>query len=425
MDSTSKNSQYQASKTLKFFSLHETATAQSKMYNCKICNQLKNGNQHSNLTTHLKLMHSDVYNTQVKTSTGTNEQKLKIKRLKLLQNCVEITTINRQTYAFLSSSGFQNIIRNKLNKLEEGGCALNLKSKEMLPVKKHTHETAVKIRAKLKHEMKSMPLSLSTDIVTKNNRSILGIWTQYIVGGSLRVRCLGMEELTQRHTGKYISEVIEKCLAEYNIHPLQIMSMTTDNASNIRSSLDHMNDNLETVTDESESVETQHVSENGTDMPTIEMLDLDDMSDSIQSYYDAEIANIVNSSTNEEEQTEIEELFRNNQGAQSDADDWTFVDALHELPNALIRNNDSSFMFINGVNCAAHTLQLAVNDALKSMSTSHTNVIHLCRSVAKFIRLSLTMIEIRNRGLKPIFPPLDVKTRWSSTYTMVKIDISA
>lgn len=123
----------QAAKTLKFFTLQDTASAHSKIYKCNLCKQLKNGNQTSNLTTHLKLVHVDEFNTYVKATASTSEQQLKVKRLKLLQSCVEITTLNKQTYASLSASGFQNIIRNKLRKLENGGCALNLRSKEMLP----------------------------------------------------------------------------------------------------------------------------------------------------------------------------------------------------------------------------------------------------------------------------------------------------
>lgn len=409
----------QASKTLNYFTLHETTSTASKIYKCKLCNQLKNGNQQTNLTTHLKLMHTEEFNTHVKTSAGTNAQKMKIRRLKLLQNCVEITTINKQPYAFLSSSGFQNIIQNKLRKLEDAGCGLNLKSRDMLTVKRHTTETATKIRGKIRDEIKTVPFSLSADIVSKNNRSILGIWAQYIIDGDLRVRCLGMEELIQRHSGKYISETIEACLAEYNIAPLQMTSITADNASNMRSSLDHVNDNLEKAMEQDESEQIRLESEVGIDMSVIEMLHPDDMSDSIQSFYDAEISYIVNSSNTEQDRNEIEELFRNDQSEQSDGSDWTFVDALQDLPNALIEKADSSFMLVNGINCAAHTLQLAVNDSLKSMDTSRSNVIKLCRSVAKFIRLSSTMIEMRNRGLKSILPPLDVNTRWSSTYSMV------
>lgn len=264
-----------------------------------------------------------------------------------------------------------------------------------------------------------MPFSLSTDIVSKNNRSILGIWAQYIVDGDLRVRCLGMEELTQRHTGKYISEVIISCLAEYNIAPLQMMSITADNASNMRSTLVQINENLENVIENDATNQDLLPNEAHSNMPTMEILDPDDLIDSIQCHYDAEIANIVNSSNSEQEQNEIEELFRNDPREQSGDSDWSFIDGLHDLPNALIDKTNSSFTLVNGINCAAHTLQLAVNDSLKSIDTPHINVIKLCRSVAKFFRLSTTMIEMRNRGLKSILPPLDVVTRWNSTYTMV------
>lgn len=68
---------------------------------------------------------------------------------------------------------------------------------------------------------------------------------------------------------------------------------------------------------------------------------------------------------------------------------------------------------------AAHTLQLAVNDALKLLGKNDSNIISLCRVVAKFIRLQSTKNEMHKVGLSSILPKLDVETRWSSTYLMV------
>lgn len=75
--------------------------------------------------------------------------------------------------------------------------------------------------------------------------------------------------------------------------------------------------------------------------------------------------------------------------------------------------------FVNGINCSAHTVQLAVMDALKLLTNDNLNVILLARVLVKFIRKETTRNESRNRGLKVILPALDVKTRWSSTYIMV------
>ncbi|XP_031626200.1 uncharacterized protein LOC116342650 [Contarinia nasturtii] len=47
-------------------------------------------------------------------------------------------------------------------------------------------------------------------------------------------------------------------------------------------------------------------------------------------------------------------------------------------------------------------------------------VIDLCRNVAKFLRLSSTKNAMKEAGLVSILPGLDVATRWSSTYLMIR-----
>lgn len=79
------------------------------------------------------------------------------------------------------------------------------------------------------------------------------------------------------------------------------------------------------------------------------------------------------------------------------------------------------FFSVNGINCAAHTLQLAVKDALNLLHVDHKNVIKLTREVVKFIRKESTRNDIRNRGLNLKLPSMGVETRWSSTYMMVNI----
>lgn len=134
-----------------------------------------------------------------------------------------------------------------------------------------------------------------------------------------------------------------------------------------------------------------------------------------QEAYNIQISNIINNYTEQENQGEIEELF--------DCDDWNLTDYSRNVDLASSLNEDGlpSLVFIDGINCAAHTLQLAVKDALKALNKSHTNVISLCRNVGIFIRHTNTLIEIQKQGLKKKLPALDTSTRWSSTYLMVSI----
>lgn len=91
----------------------------------------------------------------------------------------------------------------------------------------------------------------------------------------------------------------------------------------------------------------------------------------------------------------------------------------HDIPGALHDNTKYRPVFVNSVNCAAHTVQLAVKNALSKLKIEHSNLIKLAREVAKFLRKEGTRNEARKHHLKLILPPLDIETRWSSTYMLV------
>lgn len=74
---------------------------------------------------------------------------------------------------------------------------------------------------------------------------------------------------------------------------------------------------------------------------------------------------------------------------------------------------------VSGVRCAAHTLQLVVNDALKKSKA--TRLILLCRKAAKMLRTQNFQHELLAANLGNCYIRLDVKTRWNSTYLMVSI----
>lgn len=74
---------------------------------------------------------------------------------------------------------------------------------------------------------------------------------------------------------------------------------------------------------------------------------------------------------------------------------------------------------ITGVNCSAHTLQLAIQDALKKLAKQHQNIIKLCHNVTKTLRKKSIKHQYSEHGGSYKKPRLDVETRWGSTYLMV------
>lgn len=63
------------------------------------------------------------------------------------------------------------------------------------------HEESNLIRQEIITEASSKLISLKLDAVTRLNRSFLGVNMQYIVDDSIKLRTLGLMELTESHTG--------------------------------------------------------------------------------------------------------------------------------------------------------------------------------------------------------------------------------
>lgn len=195
-----------------------------KTHICNVCHTHLNGSKESNLAGHLEKSHPNIYAEFV----GERDS-IAVQRLKLLQQLVEIVTINGRSFSHLTDSGFKSIIAEKLQRLSTAGCPLNLGDSNLPEIKQHLHKTAEKIKEKIKNEAKNRSLSLIVDLGTARNRSICSFTIQYTLDGERKIRSVGMKELLQAHTGLYIAEVIEKRLLEFGITFEQIISITTDN----------------------------------------------------------------------------------------------------------------------------------------------------------------------------------------------------
>lgn len=374
-----------------------------KIYECKLCKGEKNGTKSSNLLGHLRLKHKEIYKKFINSSEDQDDD-LAIKRLKLLQHLTELVTVDKQQFSILLKPSFQKLMAEQLKELDIAGIGINLSDKNLTEIKANIHQTATNIRHKISLEAKGKLFSTSIDAVQKNHRAILGIFIQYIHNGISKVRCIGMTELTQRHTGKYLSTVTKKCFGEYSILLIQMVGLTTDNAGNMRALVRNMNSDLvaENITPVTNNITVNQSNDN-------EIMTSENCDDEI-----AQILHLLD----DDDEGEIMMLLSDNHI--EDDDDWeqTNLDE-SDLVQAIVQTSESEPIFINGVNCAAHTVQLAVKSALSELSTSHSNVISLARQVAKFLRKDSTRIEARNRQLKLIFPALDMDIRWSSIYSMV------
>lgn len=402
----------QIARVLKFYG-EKVVDNGKDLYYCKLCKKVKNGTKRSNLVNHIQKVHEDAYKKFINNQEEKNKLQLQAKRLVFLQTLVELVTVDKQQFLVLSKPSFQKLVADKLKIFSIADMGINLDDKNFPEVKRKIHETANQIRQKLSSETQQKLFSMSVDAVSKNNRSILGIFIQYVNNDIVKQRCVGMKELKQRHTGKYFCEVIESCLKGYDLNLNQVASLTTDNAGNMRTLLKNMNENLMKIDDHEEN------NNNNANQTINAQTQAEDHDFTVVVNCDEEIAEALHV-LDDDDQHEITLLLDDTNI--DDDDNWQQDDMSQlNIPDAIKNASNSSPIFINGISCAAHTVQLAVKDALAMLSILYFNVIKLAREVAKFLRKENIRIEMRNRKLESILPSLDIETRWSSTYLMVGV----
>lgn len=81
------------------------------------------------------------------------------------------------------------------------------------------------------------PFSIALDIATTKGmrQAFLGIVIFYVDADMMLKRfALDMIELTERHTGDYLNEVVKQALEEWDLHIENIAGLVTDGAANMK-----------------------------------------------------------------------------------------------------------------------------------------------------------------------------------------------
>lgn len=356
-------------------------------FSCKMCQKELNGTHESNLVHHLRSNHKNLI------ENISCDEKIEKKRKKLLLDCVELVSVNGNEFNRLIDSGLLSMIDKTLKELEAAGRGVNLTDPHLLEVKEILDDTAKKVAQKIREEVKNRPLSLLVDATTKRRRSILGVSVQYILNGKHQIRSIGMLLLDESHTSAYLAKKICELLLQFNIKPRQIVAITTDNGANVVKMVRSLSSEMAVIENNLPQMSR------GTEI----------CDDDIEIY----LQNVPDC-TDEEA---LNAVF------QSDGEDDLPI-ANENLLDAVVRDvraeNDTSLIWdIQGIRCAAHTLQLAIRDALQKLEKPIQNVITICRRIAKTMRLQSTAHELKLAAIEFNVPHLDVETRWSSTYIMV------
>lgn len=258
---------------------------------------------------------------------------------------------------------------------------------------------AQQARAKIRGEVKNRHLAALLDIVTLNNRSILGLSVQFRSNETLIVRSIGMLELVESHTAKYLGEVMNKCLNEFEIGLRQIVSISKDNGANVSKMVRDIDDCVKGA-----------LHENHEQLKITQVVEEIDASD--EDNTDHDIAQLLNESDDVTDEQHLMNLFE-------DVLLDSHKNTLNQVSKEIENYGYNIKWDISEVNCAVHTLQLGTCDSLKSLPMHQQNVIQLCRKLVKFVRLPKSMQEINAAKIKYIRPRLETTTRWGSMYLMV------
>jgi hypothetical protein len=162
----------------------------------------------------------------------------------LIEASINLVAVNGRPFEMMEDEGFQMLV-DPIIKAIDKNAAINSKNIRDLT------ETYAKMRRKeISTLLKGKLLSIKFDCCTQLDRSMLGLNVQFIQDGRLILRNLGMREIYVSHTGQNLRDIVMEILASYGIARDQILSVTTDNGSNMLTSIASMKKNTDGNEDE-------------------------------------------------------------------------------------------------------------------------------------------------------------------------------
>lgn len=391
-------------------------------YNCKIetCKALLSSKKKWNLVKHFETVHASIFEDEIKKAnckSKENHHEFEQRRLELIQHLTEIVTVNGRPFKCLADSGLIGLRARELKYLKEAGYGEGLAGDPPPTVMNHIQYLSAEIISAIKLEVKNSLVSLMVDIGSKNRRDILGLSIQYMRDDCVIIRSIGMLQITTSHTAANVKSEIIACLQKFDIEPSQVISITSDNASNMiamvklfnRSSGSDNNENANGVTSENKVDDEIEDSEQSEELLRNANIYDDD-------YINTQIEGIIDefNSMQNMSSEELRELEKREAEIQEILDDSShYFDLLKLLENEFAAHTLNS----HGIRCAAHTLQLAMKKALKE--TKIRVLIDMCRIACKLLRKASYKNRMHDQNLKIVLPRLDCAVRWNSTYRMV------
>lgn len=304
-------------------------------YQCNVCKKEISGKKPANLISHFKINRPDHKEIYFSIILEIGEQHVLVQCEAFIHSAVELVTVDSQPFALLSASGYRNGHKPQLKRFKSAGWPVNLSDEHVYEIKEKVRATAKLVKEKIKSETHHKIVSVMVDSATRNGRSIYGISAQYKHNGILKVVAIGMRELKDSHTANYLAEVLLEILNEYGISLKQVLSITTDNGSNmlamvreIERILLNFRDDISAQASEDRLLQSQI--ESAEPSQNDENIDVD-----IDQFLAKPIENDV-----------LDELL----------DNMDFYEGLFEkLAADLINQTGNHSLFVNSIKCASHT----------------------------------------------------------------------
>lgn len=291
------------------------------------------------------------------------------------KGAVEMVTVNGRPFKALDDSGFRKIMDPLLAACGEG-VVLNSRN-----VPELVSKTAIKTRDDLRSKLKGKLVSIKIDGATHHNRSIIGVNIQFIENGAIQIRTLAMKEVFISHTAANLKRELLEILERFDLTIKNIYSITTDNAPNVISMAKMFGFVQPSIAAEEIFVPIPEIGEE------------------VSCFSDNE-----ETEDTEEQDNEMSDFLAN------------LLDGVIAAFNAVEPNavRPSNFS-VQGMSCLAHTMQLAVEEALKDCKVVED--ISDARKLVKKLRTPTISQMLRTLNLK--VPAIDCETRWCSTHNMV------
>ncbi|KAE8748652.1 hypothetical protein FOCC_FOCC004663 [Frankliniella occidentalis] len=264
---------------------------------------------------------------------------------------------------------------------------------------------AQKLRAEIREECVGKMICIKVDAASRKDRRVFSINIQYIHKGELQTRNLCVRETKEAHSGSFLSELIIDTLHEFDLLASQVLSGTADNGANVKAALNFLpGPDLSTA-----QFNCFHAGVIDTDSE-----DDDDINEQIPSG-DEDGSDISDTEPEEngEEKSSADECDPFPSLAEST---FEHEDGDNLCQECLALKHGVQFSGVTYVPCAAHTLQLAVGDALNLSPI--LSLTKKARKMATKLRTHRYAVRLEQLGLTK--PVLNNETRWSSTYTMME-----